>query len=280
MNTYTKLDQPEVLSHIFAPTKEARSPLPENATDLDVELGDNTLLGCRFYKADKDDPTILFFHGNGETVSDYDLVAQKYAEFGMNLFLTTYRGYGWSTGSPSVAKMFEDAEAVFGRITSWLADNGYSDRVFVMGRSLGSAGAIDLVETHQESLKGLIVESGFADTIPLAANLGIDVEGSDITEDDCFNNTKKISNIKIPTYILHGSRDTLIPVPLAEKLQASSGARNKQFTVIPGADHNTMIETGGDLYFQAIKKFIDTVCGQHEWRYRRKQFRQYKDNKK
>ena len=71
--------------------------------------------------------------------------------------------------------------------------------------------------------------------------------------------------------ILHGARDQLIPPSEAEKLQAESGARNKQFLLIPGADHNTMISTAGRLYFQTIRQFIDTITGASSWRNKRRQ---------
>jgi hypothetical protein len=62
----------------------------------------------------------------------------------------------------------------------------------------------------------------------------------------------------------------MIPASEAEKLQSHSGARTKEFVVIPGAEHNTMILTGGTLYFQTIKQFIDKLTGVTNWRKRRK----------
>ncbi len=277
MTDYNKLDRAEVLAHIFFPRQEARTPLPPGSHDFDCTVEENTELGCRFYGAAEDGPIIVYFHGNAETVGDYDAIAAGYTRHGINLLLTTYRGFGWSTGSPSVSAMFQDAEVVFQKALHWLEENGYTGSMFVMGRSLGSAAAIDLTARHQETLKGMIIESGFSDTLPLAEMLGIETEGSDITEEDCFNNCQKIATITLPTLILHGSADAMIPLGLAEKLQACSGARNKQFMVIPGAEHNTMITTGGDRYFQTIKKFIDDICGVNDWRTRR---RRYKDKNK
>ena len=77
----------------------------------------------------------------------------------------------------------------------------------------------------------------------------------------------------MPTLLLHGSRDQLIPVHEAEKLQAESGAKTKQFHMIPGADHNSLILVGGEQYFKTIKSFTDTVTGQNTWRQRRKKFK-------
>lgn len=273
MSDYNKIDQPEILSHIFHPQAEDRTAPPEAATDLDLKMTDGTILGCRFHTVSKEAPTILYFHGNGETVSGYDSIAMHYSQHGMNLFVATYRGYGWSTGSPTVSAMFADAQEVFAQLQNWLNQNSYTGPIFIMGRSLGSAVAIDLTAANDEAAKGMILESAFSDTLPLLHTLGVDTTNTNLSESDGMNNCLKITTIKIPTFILHGSADSLITLAQAEKLQATSGARNKQFQVIPGAEHNTMIATGGDLYFQAIKKFIDTVCGVNDWRRRRKRLK-------
>jgi len=270
MSDYTKLDRPEVLSHIFYPRHYERTPLPENSSDFDCTVEENVMLGCRFYSASPTDPTILYFHGNAETVGDYDQIARKYTQFGMNLMMTTYRGYGWSTGSPTVSTMLRDTDIIMEKALFWLEEEGFTGSVCVMGRSLGSASAIDLVSRHQNIVKALIIESGFGDTIPLARTLGIETDHTDITEADCFRNCDKIEEIKIPTLILHGSADTMIPPRLAEKLQACSGARSKQFMLIPGAAHSTMIATGGDTYFSTIKGFIDKACGVTKWTYKKR----------
>jgi alpha-beta hydrolase superfamily lysophospholipase len=272
MPNYSKLDRPEVLSRIFYPRQEDRTPLPAYSCDFDCTVEENIVLGCRFHGASQEAPTLLFFHGNAENVSDYDAIAAHYVKHGMNLLITTFRGYGWSTGSPTVSTMLADTDIILQKAVNWLEEKGYTGSIFAMGRSLGSACAIDLTERHQSTIKGLIIESGFADTMPLTKSLGIETEGTDITEADCFRNCEKIAEIKIPTFILHGSSDTMIPVVLAEKLQACCAARSKQFMVIPGADHNTMITTGGDKYFEVIKSFVDKICGVTHWKYKRKKY--------
>ena len=274
-----KIDQPEILTHIFFPQSSDRESLPYSALNFDIEVDDGILLGCRMHLAEPSAPTILYFHGNGEVVNDYDDVADGYRYHSMNLIVTTYRGYGWSTGTPSVWAMYADAGILLKKVQEWLTANNYTGPLFIMGRSLGSAAAIDLTMRNQTAVKGLIIESGFSDTLPLAKNLGIDTERYALTEDDCFNNKKKIAAISLPTLILHGASDSLIPPVQAERLQVHSAARNKQYILIPRAEHNTMISTGGDLYFQTIKRFIDSVTGNTDWRKRRKAFKNMKDEK-
>lgn len=269
--TYSKLDQPEALSYIFHPTQVERNVSPLNGVDIDIEVEEGIILGCRFFGASKEAPTILFFHGNGEIVSDYDGIAQQYIAHDINLFVTTYRGYGWSSGEPTVTAMYKDARKLLEESRKWLEENSYTGPLVVMGRSLGSAPAIDLMSEYPEHFKALIIESGFANTIPLAKSLGIDVKAAGLTEADCFNNRSKIEKVTKPTMILHGGNDTLIPVGQAEYLQAFCGARNKVFQVVPGADHNSVISTAGELYFITIKNWLDKIMGVTNWSYKKKE---------
>ncbi|MGB5230867.1 MAG: alpha/beta hydrolase [Desulfoprunum sp.] len=279
MTEHCILDRPEYLAHIFFPVPADRSPLPDNAEDVFITVTEGVRLGCRLYAAAPDSPTILYFHGNGEVVSDYDEIADDYRRQGLNLFIATYRGYGWSDGTPTVTAMFSDALTISSFVTGWLAENKFGGPLIVMGRSLGSASAIEIALHHGQHYKGMILESGFADTLPLAEALGIGLDGVDIREQDCFNNGGKIAGIKLPTLILHGARDQLIPPYQAEKLQMQSGARNKQFLLIPGADHNSLITMAGVRYFQCIRKFIDEICGLNTWRQRRRKFQDNDNNR-
>lgn len=273
MKDYNKIDQSEFLSLIFFPRQEAPSPLPGNAVDIDIPVEDTISLGCRFYSCDKEAPTILYFHGNGETVNDHNEIGYLYNKHGINLFVVTYRGYGWSGGTPTVGGLIQDSATIYQFTKNWIKENGYTGALFVMGRSLGSACAIEIAFNNNDELKGVIIESGFADSKPLAERLGLNMDVIDLKEEDGFNNRKKIESVTIPTFILHGQRDELIPIAEAERLQAFSGARSKQFQIIPGAEHNTMISAGGDMYFQAIKTYIDNLTGVNTWRRKRKQFK-------
>ncbi len=266
MQTFQKLDTPDRLSAIFHPRHCEITPLPEGAIDLAIETKPGISIGCRLYIHDLNSPNVLFFHGNGENIADYDDIGPLYNHVGVNLLVMDYRGYGWSTGTPTVASMLSDAEVLYVTIRDWLDKNNHAGAFFLMGRSLGSIPAIDLASRHKNRIKGLIIESGIANTIPLVKSLGLNVESIDFTEKDGFQNLEKIATITIPTFILHGARDEIIAADEAENLQSYSGARTKEFVIIPGASHNTMILTGGKLYFQTIKKFIDKVSGHSDWR--------------
>jgi len=274
MPNFNLLDHPQILSHIFFPQRTERPRPAANAEDVDIRVDDSIVLGCRFHAAGHEQPTILYFHGNGETAGDYEDIAADYCRSGLNIFIGTYRGYGWSDGTPTVTAMLADAVTISRFFIEWLNLREFSGPRLIMGRSLGSVSAIEIGLQHNQEYKGMVIESGFADTLPLAESLGFSLEG--FSEEDGFNNAAKIAQIKLPTLILHGARDQLIPPYQAEKLQMQSGAKNKQFLLIPGADHNSLIAMAGERYFQCIRKFADEISGINTWRHRRRKFKEDK----
>jgi pimeloyl-ACP methyl ester carboxylesterase len=267
---YSQLDRPEILASLFHPGVPSPTALPPGARDLTIAVEPGINIGCRFHATDPAAPILLYFHGSRETVADHDSLARQFNDLGINLLVTDYRGYGWSDGSPSVAAMMNDARILFQEGRNWWQEQGFSGPLFLLGRSLGSACAIDLAARFSESIKGLIIESGFADTLPLLRALGLTEEITGITEENGFNNLAKIALVTKPTFILHGARDSLIPAVEAEKLQSFCGAKNKEFQVVPGADHHTLRTVAGKLYFQAIRQFMDKITGVSSWRKRRR----------
>lgn len=252
---YSKLDQPEVLAVLFHPRNDVTPPIA-NAMDVTIPVADDIVLEGRFHLADDAGAVnILFFHGNGEVVADYDAIGPKYNARGLNLLTVGYRGYGRSTGSPTASNMLADAHLVLAWVKKWLAEEQKSGPLVVMGRSLGSTAALEIAATADPAIAGLIIESGFALTMPVLEKMGLDAAALGLSEGDCFGNQDKIANFQKPTYILHGQNDQLISLANAETLQAQSTAHAKEFAIVPRADHNTMIEAVGDMYFNEIKRF-------------------------
>ena len=259
---YSKLDQPEVLQTIFHPRLDTLpSSTPHNAVDVDIQVDNGVQVHARFYLGSSEDPNILFFHGNGEIVSDYDEIGPFYNKYGMNFIAVDYRGYGRSTGRPTATSMLGDAHIILGAVKEWLKSAGHTSPLTIMGRSLGSAAAIELVASHPDDVAGLIIESGFATTMPLLIALGVDVAGLGITEENGFRNVRKIATITKPTLIIHGQNDEIIPLYDAGILQAQSSARSKEMQIVPGASHNTIIAQTGEMYFSEIKRFVNKICG-------------------
>ncbi len=257
--TYELLDRPEVLGVLFYPRREAGSPrLVAGVHNVRIPVEGDLSVGGKIYAARPGAPVIVYFHGNGEIASDYDTIAPFYTSLGMSLFVIDYRGYGASDGTPTSSALVNDARTSFRKARGVLAELGVeAGDLFVMGRSLGSAAALEIADTCADELAGLIIESGFAHTFALIERIGfLRIPGADEARDG-FGNLEKISRANLPTLIIHGERDWIIPVGDGIDLHEASPAADKTLVTVPGAGHNDLMMAGRRAYFDAIAK----LCG-------------------
>ncbi|HOO70129.1 MAG TPA: alpha/beta hydrolase [Spirochaetota bacterium] len=257
---YALFDRPEILLYLFHPRPEEGALLSDrNIISLSIPVEQNINLGARLFTSSKNTATIIFFHGNGEIVEDYDDIGSLFLRMGINFFPVDYRGYGRSGGVPTVSAMISDSHKVFSFIRQWLRENDYSGPVVVMGRSLGSAPALELAAHHGGEIDALIIESGFAMTVPLLGYLGIDAGAYGITEEKGFRNAEKISMYKGPTLVIHAEKDHIIPFNQGETLYRSSGSDDKIFLKIPEANHNTIFVYGLEQYLKAVADIVKKI---------------------
>jgi len=260
---YSILDRPEVLLFLFHPRPDMNTSVNAgDGLDLLIPVEDRIHVGARFHIRDKICPNILFFHGNGEIVSDYDDLGPIYNQLGINFLPVDYRGYGRSNGEPSVAGMMKDCHTIFTFIHEWLQENGHDGPLFVMGRSLGSASALELASTHKAEIDALIIESGFALAAPLLKLLGVNAEAIGFIEEKGFRNLHKIRLFHKPTLIIHAEFDHIIPFSDGQALYNASPAPGKKLIRIPGANHNDILFRGLSEYMDGIQKLVQRVANE------------------
>lgn len=248
----SNLDDPRLAGAVFFP-REDRSPPPAGAKDYRIPVAPGVELAARHYVKNPSHPTVIFFHGNGEVVPDYDALVQLFHDAGVNIFAVDYRGYGASTGSISLRALSQDPPIA---AEFFLKQVPHSGKPFVMGRSLGSSPACDIALKYGTSFRGLILESGFSDVRPLLELLGADLPAEAEAEAArLFSNDHKLAKVVIPVLILHGERDTLIPAAHARLNYAAVPQGQAVLKILPGVGHNDMLRLTRD-YFGAIGDFV------------------------
>jgi alpha-beta hydrolase superfamily lysophospholipase len=250
------LDQPAVLRVMFYPRRDFR---PDHIDDRDVffTVADGIRINGRLHAAAKDSPTILLFHGNGEIASDYEDIAALYTMMGISLLIADYRGYGKSDGTPTASALLDDAMAVYRQTHDFLSQHGLdASRLFLMGRSLGSAAALEIASQVGDEIRGLIIESGFASALGLVERLGGSVPEHLKDGASGFDNDVKMEHVRVPTLIIHGEIDQIIPVTNGETLHSRCAADQKRLVIIPQAGHNDLLFRGQDVYFVAVREFM------------------------
>jgi pimeloyl-ACP methyl ester carboxylesterase len=253
-------DHPEISRFLFNPRPEWGASGDQSGFEaLSIDVADAVRVGARFYPAHQQAPNLLFFHGNGEIVEDYDDIARLYMRMNINFFPVDYRGYGRSTGRPTVSTMLADAHAVFGFFCDYLERSGFSGPRVVMGRSLGSASALELAGSNGTFIDGLVIESGFAYVLPLLRLIGIDVDRLGLSEDQGFSNAEKIRRYTGPTLIIHAEYDHIIPFSDGQALFEHSPAADKTFLKIPDANHNDILAHGLQPYMETVKSLLERI---------------------
>ena len=131
------------------------------APTLAVEVAGATL-GC-FAAPDRGHAlTLVYFHGNGELAGDCAEHDAPWLEsFGVRPVFVEYRGYGHSTGRPTLGGMLADGAAVVEQL------NLDPTRTVAFGRSLGSLYAVELAR-RLPTLGGLVLECGVANLMDLS----------------------------------------------------------------------------------------------------------------
>jgi len=192
---------------------------------------------------------VLFFHGNGEVVCDYDDLAPRFASAGAELWVADYRGYGQSEGVPTLRNLISDSHLIAAAVPSPLV---------VMGRSLGSAAAAELMGTDSSGLRGVIIESGAADFRGLIRRRGLPVPIAFSPEvHQTFDPLPKLQRGRAPLLVLHGTEDAIIDSSEARLTYAAAASSAKTLCLIEGHGHNDVMSA--PKYWEALASFLDTL---------------------
>ena len=223
-----------------------------------VDVGGGVNVHGRLYRMTSARVVILLFHGNGEIASDYDDLAESFGAIGASLAVFGYRGYGHSTGTPTLRNALSDSHGIMKHVVS--RDLGGAHRpIVVMGRSLGSGPAIELAAAG-DGLSGLIIESGYADAYRVAERRGYErksVSGEDLA---VFSNCDKMKRVTLPVLVMHGREDELIRFDEAEMNHEAAGSEWKRLVILDGYGHNDVVCS--TQYFPTISGFLDNLLGE------------------
>jgi len=257
------LDHPLITEVLFYPVKISEKDVPSMPGGEIVHIPVNgDTLGAYLYKPQDDAPVMLFFHGNGEIMIDYLYgFHHQVRELGLNFMVVDYRGYGLSTGSPSLSRLLEDARAAFAHATQQLGID--PSRMVVMGRSLGSLAALEIVSGAGRDVRGLIIESGIARfehwigrMSVYLERLNLDVELLKQALIAAFNHEQKIKAAACPVLIMHAPNDEIVSVEHGRNLAEWSDPGRTTLPVFPRGGHNDIQYLNQEEYFTVVKEFV------------------------
>ena len=247
-------DSDQFNQNLFFPRSDNSAP-PKGAEDIFIKVENNCKIHVRLHRSLAAKFSIIFFHGNGEIVADYNGLAEYFLALGCELVVCDFRGYGRSEGIPTLKSTLSDASIIY----CYLRDNEIlKTNVCVMGRSLGSAPAVELCARFP-GITCCVIESGYADPIPLVERRGLHIANMTVEENALFNNSEKIRSVKCPILIMHGQIDSLISPEEAKLNYKNVPSKNKRLVILKGVGHNDMLVAENNEYFTSLSTFFTQV---------------------
>lgn len=155
-------------------------------------------------------PAIVFAHGNGELIDDWQEEMADLGGEGVNALLVEFPGYGFSDGTPSRETIRETFAAAY----DWLAARSEVDssRIVAYGRSLGGGAAADLA--LDRPVGALALQSTFTSSAALAREMLL----PGFLVRDRFDNREAVARFEGPVLLMHGVEDDVISYEHAEDL--------------------------------------------------------------
>jgi fermentation-respiration switch protein FrsA (DUF1100 family) len=186
--------------------------------------------------------SVLHVHGNAANISNHLPLVAWLPAAGFNVLTFDYRGYGRSSGKPSIQGLVDDTRAAL----AWLRarDGVDAQRLVVIGQSLGGATAVRAVAQDPQGVRLLVLDSAFSSYRGIAREAAGQMGALGwlaplfipTLPTDAHDPVRAAAQLTMPLLVLHGSRDAVIPQHHGHALWAAA-KDPKRWLPIDGGEH-------------------------------------------
>ena len=220
---------------IFKPEKlkqdfQFKYDIPFRELFFDVEPGVR-INGLHFYR-EQPLGLILYFHGNTRSIKGWARYAKDFYRYNYDVVLVDYRGFGKSTGKRGEKEMLDDMQFVYNA----LSKQYHEHHIIVYGRSLGSGFATKVASENKP--RYLILDSPYYNFQKVVERF-LPILPVRYVLRYRLRTDKWIRHVNCHTYIIHGTKDRLIPIRHSEALQKLNPGKITLIR-IHGGGHNNL----------------------------------------
>ena len=191
---------------------------------------------------------IVYYHGNAGHLARWGEIIQPILKFNYDIIIMNYRGFGKSTGPLSEANIHGDAQVLYDYAKKYIGER----KVIVYGRSMGTGFATQIAANNP--CDALILETPYYSVLNLSQSLYPFMPVKRLLKyplrSDLF-----IEKVDCPVQIFHGTKDRVIPLQQAEKLNGLLIGNKNNFTILKGAGHSNI--GSYDAYWKQLEKFLE-----------------------
>lgn len=194
---------------------------------------------------------VLFFHSNAEDLGICRSFCKRLRTLlEVHVLMVEYPGYGLAPGESSEESLLEAGRAAFlfaSETLNWPASD-----IILMGRSLGAAVAIQLATAFE--CQGLILVAPFLSILGVFDRF---LGGfASALVDDIFANDVHIEHVRVPTLVIHGQKDLLVPCTHGRRLYDLCQTR-KELVCPASMDHNTDLLIDAEFLARPVLRFFN-----------------------
>jgi pimeloyl-ACP methyl ester carboxylesterase len=220
---------------IFRPEKlkqdfQFKYDIPFSELFFDIEPGVR-INGLHFYR-EQPLGLILYFHGNTRSIKGWAKYAKDFYRHNYDVVLVDYRGFGKSTGKRSEKEMLSDMQFVYNTLIKQYSEQ----HIIVYGRSLGSGFATKIASDNKP--RYLILDSPFYNFTKVVERF-LPILPIRYVLRYHLRTDRWIPYVNCHTYIIHGTKDFLIPINNSEALQKLNPTKITLIR-IQGGGHNNL----------------------------------------
>jgi uncharacterized protein len=244
-------------TQIFCPEREptvswdpADYGIPEGAVQEHwIETSDGELLHAWYCRAKKPVASGVFCHGNTGNLTTSADVIPHLLDAGFSVLFFDYRGFGRSSGRPSVRGVISDGVTA-ARFHETIRPQGLPSILY--GFSLGGAVAAQVIRRHP--FDALILQSTFT-SLPQITRVLFPRIPLHFFAGNLFDTIKVIRRLQVPLLVLHGTDDEVIPCWMADDIFDSCESPRRLHRV-EGGMHKDLFVRDPDSLVWAISQFI------------------------
>jgi fermentation-respiration switch protein FrsA (DUF1100 family) len=221
----------------------------EGVREIELQAPDGARIIAWYAPAPAGQPTLLYFHGNGGNLAGRALRLARYQNARLGVFMVSWRSYSGSTGIPSERVNVADARLGYDYLTKL---GVLPTDIILYGESLGTGVAVQLATSVP--VAGVALDAPYTSTVDLGAKAYPFLPVRWLMHDR-YESARRIAGISTPLLILHGARDTVIPVAMGQRLHALA-REPKKLILFPNGNHVDLDQHGA---VDELRKWIDEI---------------------
>ena len=226
---------------------------PEAVEELWFETDDGAILHGWYCRTGKPIGSAVYFHGNSGNLTTTAPVIPHLLDSGLNVLMFDYRGFGRSSGRPSIGGVIRDGIAA-ARLHETLRPAGLPSVVY--GFSMGGAVGAQVLLRH--SFDGVIFQSTFT-TLSDIARATYPGTPFHLLSGGFLDTRRVVARLQLPALFLHGSDDEVCPSWMGKALHDLCTGEARQMAIVHGGGHNDLFEREPARLRSTIREFVSTI---------------------